>query len=66
MMKNPKFKIYATLSGWLIPVEITKETEKFYYTKDLEGIESKISKNENSRKLFDNVWEAQDWINTNP
>lgn len=62
-MKDTKFKIYATISGWLVPVEIIKETRAMYYLKDKENKEFKLSKKDKDRALFDDVWQAQDWIN---
>ena len=55
--------ILATKSGWLIACEFISETAKTVIVKPFDSkYERKVSKASKTQKLFDDVYEAQDWI----
>lgn len=59
--------ILANKNGWMTIVNILKETDKYYHLQNVddpfsEGAKWKLSKSDNSRKLFDDVSEAEQWI----
>lgn len=55
--------ILATKSGWLIACEFISETAKTVTVKPFDSkYERKVSKASKTEKLFDGVYEAQDWI----
>lgn len=59
--------ILATDDGWLIAVTILKETPEYYHVVDLDDVNYFVEKyDNNSSKLFDSVYEAEDWINNMP
>lgn len=56
-------KILATKAGWLIGVEVLKETPKLYIVKEWhENREHRIFKNTTDKGLFDSANEAIAWI----
>lgn len=59
--------ILANKNGWLSVVEVLKETEEYYQLRNVdepnsEGIKWKLSKKDTSRRLFDNICDAEEWI----
>lgn len=55
--------ILATKGGWLIACEVISETSKTTIVKPFDsGYEREVSKSSKTEKLFDDVYEAQDWI----
>lgn len=55
-------KILATTSGWLIPVEVLRETPLAHIVKARdERKEWRVEKASTTRKLFDNCDQAMAW-----
>lgn len=58
--------ILANKNGWLIVVDILKETDRYFHVQERDGTvlgtKWKLSKIDASRKLFDNVYDAEKWI----
>lgn len=57
--------ILATKNGWMIAVTVLREstTAVSYCPHDEPGAKTTISKNDPERKMFDNVDDAEAWIN---
>ena len=59
--------ILANKNGWLSVVEVLRETYKYVHLQNIDapnekGTQWKLSKTDSSRKLFDNVYDAEKWI----
>lgn len=59
--------ILANKNGWLSVVEVLRETDKYIHLQNIDepnkkGAKWKMSKTDASRKLFDNVYDAEKWI----
>jgi hypothetical protein len=56
-------RILATKSGWLIAVQILRETPKAFIVKEVgQKGEKRVSKDSKNSKLFAGVDEAVEWM----
>ena len=64
MNNLPKPVIRATRGGWLIASKLVKETNKYFHCEDADnkGHTIKVAKNSEDCKVFENPYEALDWI----
>lgn len=59
--------ILANKNGWMSVVRVLKETAKYTHLQNVddpnkEGSKWKLAKDDVSRKLFDNAFDAEKWI----